>query len=315
MKMKKSFQKSTEKLQGSERHGIVLTCYGPKIELEDTEGSIIPCHLRKNMEPVTTGDNVLWLPEDESASTGIVVKLLPRKSLLGRPENPHKIKLVAANIDTIIIVIAPPPLLSEEMIDRYLVAAEMLGIQPVIVLNKTDLLDGHSPEDIMGRIQVYQHIGYPVILSSVLTHDGLTQLDAFLRDKTCVLVGASGVGKSSIIASLNEESLVKIGENSASTGLGKHTTTATRLYHLPHGGNLIDSPGVREFGLWNVAPTELSKGFIEFKPYLYQCQFRNCKHIKEPGCAIQAAAHRGAICEKRYANYLKIYATLSEKRK
>ncbi len=310
MKNKKQFHHKEVKLDGTEREGLLITTFGAHAEIEDEEGHVIRCHIRKNADPVITGDRVYWIPEN-GTETGIILGHLPRKSLLCRPDA-HKLKLIAANLDAIIIVTAPPPVLSEDMIDRYLIAAETLNIQPIILFNKTDLLDPAHQEDVAMRLAPYQKIGYTVIYSNIYTPDGLRELDAFFHNKTCVLVGASGVGKSSIIAALTRESSIRVGDISAS-GLGKHTTTATHLYHLSHGGNVIDSPGVREFGLWHVDKNDVLAGFPEFKPFFNQCKFRNCQHEKEPGCAVQDALRNKKIDERRYASYLKIVAGLSQK--
>src|SRR5579872_46217 len=227
MKNKKQFYKPA-KLHGTERVGLLVTTFGAAGEVENESGEIVRCHIRKNSDPVITGDRVYWLPE-QGTETGVIVGHLPRKSLLCRPEGAHKLKLIAANLDAIIIVTAPPPALSEDMIDRYLVAAELLKIQPVILLNKIDLLDAEHKKEMENRLAAYQKLGYTVIYSSAYTHDGLTELGAFLKDKTCVLVGASGVGKSSIIAALTSLSNIRVSEVSTS-GLGKHTTTTTHLY-------------------------------------------------------------------------------------
>lgn len=302
MKKPKSFHKNTEKLLGTEREGLIVALYGASAEVEDETGHITRCHLRKNMAPVITGDRVLWQPEADNS--GIIVAPLPRKSLLARPEHKGKTKPVAANIDAILIVTAPAAL-SEHMIDRYLVAAENLDIKPLLVLNKIDLLDDTTRVDVMQRLAVYENIGYRVIYSSTYTKDGLEALDDFLREKTCVLVGASGVGKSSIIAAFVPNEYVRVGETSTQ-GLGKHTTTMTRLYHRAHSGDLIDSPGVREFGLWHMSREEILRGFIDFKPFLNQCKFRDCRHMKEPACAVQKAVAEGKINSKRFASYMEM---------
>jgi ribosome biogenesis GTPase len=304
--MKISPEKSS-KLDGTERTGLLIAHFGATAEIQDELGHTVYCHIRKNCEPVITGDNVLWQPEHDGK--GIIVGCLPRKSLLARPEHKHKSKPVAANIDAIVIVGAPATF-SEYLLDRYLIAAENLQIPPMILLNKIDLLSEANREELHQRLNVYASMGYPVIYSSIFTKHGLSDLEKFFRDKTSVLVGASGVGKSSIISGFVPQQIIMIGETSAK-GIGKHTTTGTRLYHLPHGGKLIDSPGVREFSLWNINQAELLNGFIEFKKYLGQCKFRDCRHLKEPGCALQLAANNHEISATRLESYRKLAETLS----
>ncbi len=307
MSKNKSFQKAA-KLLGTEREGLLISTFGAQGDIENEEGHIIRCHMRKNADPVVTGDRVFWLPEKDGTAT--VVGHAKRSSLLFRPEHANKIKLIAANIDIIIIVTSPPPILSEDMIDRYLVAAETVNIRPIILLNKMDLLDSSNRTAVEAQLKSYETMGYDVIYSSTFTSDGLNRLTEFLHHKTCVLVGQSGVGKSSIIAELTHEQNIKIGDVSVANSLGKHTTTTTRLYHLPTGGNLIDSPGVREFALWHVDPKELMAGFIDFKPYISQCKFRDCQHVKEPQCAVQAAVANQQIDSRRFASYQKMLSEL-----
>lgn len=299
------YHKKPPKLTGNEKKGLVLAVFGAEAEIEDEVGNSVQCHLRKNAEPVITGDNVLWQP-DQSHS-GVVVSHLPRKSLFYSKNK----RLIAANVDAIVIVTAPLPIFSEYMIDRYLVAAENLKIRPVILLNKIDLLDTENKKNIETQLAVYEKLGYSVLFSSALFAESLTDLDKFLHDKTAVLVGASGVGKSSIIRALTSHPEARVGDTSA-MGLGKHTTTVTRLYHLIHGGNLIDSPGVREFGLSNIGKENVMQGFVEFLTFLNQCKFRNCTHQKEPGCAIMAALENGEISQQRFESYEKILAEVGK---
>lgn len=289
------------KLDGSEREGTVIAHFGATAEIEDENGQIYHAHLRKNAEPSITGDRVLWRLEKEN--TAIVASVLPRHSLLARPENSHKTKLICANIDNIIIVSAPGALFQERLIDRYLVAAENLQIRPIILLNKVDLLDEDQFNEMKSYLSLYEKIGYSVIYSSTKQPNGLSQLSEALINKTSVLVGVSGVGKSSIISALTGLSNVMIGEV---VKLGKHTTTTTRLYRLPQGGSLIDSPGVREFTLWHLPRSAILQGFIDFHPYLGSCKFRNCQHQSEPDCALQQAVSENKISEERWESFLEI---------
>lgn len=299
--MKKSHSKPG-KLDGTEREGLLIAYFGATAEIEDEFGKIIYCHVRKNLENIITGDRVLWHMEQDGS--GVIVSFLPRTSLLAHPGKHHKAKPVAANVDAMIIVSAPATF-STHLLDRYLIAAANLNIPPLILLNKSDLLNTDNHSKVNEPLSVYEKIGYPVLYSSVVNKRGLLDLSNFLQNKTCVLVGTSGVGKSSIIANFIPEQKIAVGETS-NKGIGKHTTTSTRLYHLAHGGNLIDSPGVREFGLWNANAQEILNGFIEFKKYLGNCKFRDCKHLKEPGCALKKAAENNEISPLRLESYLKM---------
>lgn len=297
-------QKLNEKNQTSLRQGLVVSYFGNSVAVEAEDGQVFQCHLRRNQELPVVGDKVLW--QLEKGDSGTIASILPRRSTLMRGDPHGKMKALAANIDAILIVMAPPPIFSEYLVDRYLAAAELLNIQPIIVLNKIDLLNDKTRKETETHLDPYSAIPYPVILSSIYTPDGLHELGAILKNKTGVLVGPSGVGKSSIIASLcNGEQQIRIGDVTNKGG-GKHTTTATRLYHVPQGGSLIDSPGVREFSLWPVSKQDVLRGFKEFAAFLSGCKFRDCLHLVEPGCAVQAALADGKISKERYASYQKL---------
>lgn len=293
-------QKSTEKPSAPELLGLVISYFGSSVAVEADDGQVFQCHLRRNQELPVVGDRVGW--QLESGNTGIVTRIVPRRSLLARGDYAGRMKPIAANLDLLLIVMAPPPIFSEHLVDRYLVAAELLSIQPVILLNKADLLNAATHQAALDRLAPYQRIPYVVVLSSTVAQDGLHELNRVLQGKTAVLVGPSGVGKSSIIAAFRASETIKIGAVSAK-GAGKHTTTATRLYHLPQGGNVVDSPGVREFSLWPITKQEVLRGFKEFSPFLNACKFRDCQHLNEPGCAVQAAIADGRISPQRYMSY------------
>jgi ribosome biogenesis GTPase len=295
----------------TDQTGLLVTVAGATAEIEDDTGQRIPCHVRKNADTVITGDRVYW--QLQADGSGIITGHAPRKSLLYRPENAHKRKLIAANIDCLLIVTAPPPVLSEDNLDRFLIAAEILKLTPLIIFNKTDLLDDTQRAAIDTRLNVYQKIGYAVIFTSIYQRETLTALAQHIDHRAVALTGSSGVGKSSLIAALTGEARVRTGAVSNSSGLGRHTTTTTRLYHLPDGGSLIDSPGVREFGLWQLTLQELSQGFPEFKPFMGECKFRDCAHMREPNCAIQAGVTAGKIAAGRFANYQKLYQAIKAK--
>jgi len=208
-----------------------------------------------------------------------------------------------ANIDQVVIEAALEPALDYFLIDKYCIAAELAHTEPLILINKADLLTDKDRGRIDLLISEYRHIGYTTLLISALKNTGIKAFADTLSGKTSTLVGQSGVGKSSLVKRLLPDRDIVTGKLSVASGLGKHTTTSTTLYHLPHGGHLIDSPGVRDFHLARVSREELDDGFREFRPYLGQCRFNNCRHLSEPGCAIHAAVAEGHILERRMASY------------
>ncbi len=295
-------------------NGLVVASYGAKLDVEDDTGTIYRCTSRRKFGAIICGDHVTW--QSTHDNEGVIAGLLPRSTLLARPDDIGRDKPIAANISQIIIVSTVKALNNEgyhlhhNLIDRYIVAAESLDITPVIVVNKYDLLTEEERQRLVQDIQVYTEIGYQVIHTSTKQAHGLEDLTRQLEPHTSVFVGESGVGKSSIIRSLLANTEIRVGEVSASSGKGKHTTTSTTLYHLGSGGNLIDSPGVREFGLSKIEPAALAYNFIEFRPLISLCKFNNCIHNAEPQCAVKQAVDNGAINARRYKNYLEILATL-----
>jgi ribosome biogenesis GTPase len=302
--------KKQEKSHACEQQGLVISYYGSTVSVETADGKVIPCHLRRNQGLPVVGDEVLWRPEDGDVS-GIVLSILPRRTMLARGDlrgGTSSIKPLAANIDLLVIVMAPQPGVSVHLLDRYLVAAELLGISPVLVINKCDLLDAAARTELDAQLTPYRNIPYPVVFSSVRTEGGLLELTNVLRGKRGVLVGPSGVGKSSLITALGSEEDIRVGDVTPKGG-GKHTTTATRFYHLEGGGALIDSPGVREFNLWPITKAEVLLGFREFQDYLSGCKFRDCTHAVEPGCAVQQAVADGRISPERFKGYQELLKT------
>ncbi len=242
------------------------------------------------------GDEVMWRPEANGES-GIITRTLTRRTVLARGDmrgSALMMKPIAANVDRLIIVMAPQSCLTNYLLDRYLVAAELLQIAPMLVVNKADLLDASARQALEAQLGLYRNIPYPVVFTSTLVEGGTAELSRILAGHRGVLVGPSGVGKSSLIRALGGSEDIRIGEVSPSGG-GKHTTTASRLYHLDGGGALIDSPGVREFNLWPVNKAEVLRGFPEFQAHLSGCRFRDCAHAVEPGCAVQQAVTDGKI--------------------
>ncbi len=299
---------------GAETEGLVISHFGTQVEVEGLtepyKGLSTKCNLRANLGQLVTGDRVVWRPQKSEG--GVVVATLDRSSSLSRPDIHGRLRPVAANIDHIVIVIATEPLAHANLIDRYLVAAETVGIQPVILLNKTDLINDSNRDELEELLSTYQDLGYDVIRTSIQNQNGMDSLYSFLKQKTSVFVGQSGVGKSSLINKLLPGIDIAVGELSTKRKKGTHTTTTARLFHIPQGGDLIDSPGIREFGLWHISEDQLLNGFIEFKDHLGYCRFRDCSHEKEPGCAILEALEQNKISQKRFKSYLRIKQSILE---
>jgi ribosome biogenesis GTPase len=241
------------------------------------------------------GDQVIF--QKISNNEGVVTALLERENTLKRSQ-----KLIASNVDELWLVVAIEPHYQFELIDRYLVVAENANLPINIVVNKIEL--SNNIQQVENDFSIYESAGYSVIYLSVKNKTNIKQFKNFLNDKTHIFLGQSGVGKSSLINELIPDLNLRVNEISIKSKLGKHTTTNTTLYHIPSGGDLIDSPGIREFQLDNLTNKEILSGFKEFKPFIGQCKFRNCAHINEPNCAIKQAVESGKINHKRYESYL-----------
>ena len=296
--------------------GRVIGRFGKHADVEDKDGNIHRCHIRRTVLSVVCGDDVLFLPGKDGTESisGVIEIVQDRKSVLTRPDFYDGVKPVAANIDQIIIVSSVIPALSLNIIDRYLVASEDVGIEPVILLNKVELLSETERANVEEQLQIYRNIGYRVVYTSCKTRTGISDLALCLKDKVSVFVGQSGVGKSSLVNELLPEAEEITNEVSDNSGLGQHTTTTAKLLHFPQGGDLIDSPGVREFALWHMPMERLTWGFKEFRDYIGGCKFRDCTHADDPGCIIRAAAENGDISMLRYESYHKILSNLDEQR-
>ena len=292
--------------------GTVIAAFRRYTLVKDLHNKLLQCQQRKSVGQVVCGDVVYWQAED--AETGVITSIKERHSILQRPDINNNLRIIAANIDQVFIVVAHKPELNEGLIDRYLVAAENSGLKPIILLNKIDLFSEKEFVDLKQRLQLYQDIGYPVIYTSAKQEDGLDSLTELLKDNNNIFVGQSGVGKSSLINTLLKSD-ARIGEISEATGKGKHTTTTAYLYPLEHDqGHIIDSPGVREFGLIKLSEQDIIEGFTEFKPYIGYCKFRNCAHKNEPGCALLKAVKDKKITSQRWESSQRIIASLSESR-
>jgi ribosome biogenesis GTPase len=297
--------------QCSLHEGRVIIRHGATLGVQDSLGNIFRCLTRQNIGHPVCGDWVIWRQVDETS--GVVTALQPRKSVLSRPDYNGQEKPLAANITQLVIVLAPEPEPTGYLLDQYLVTAENRRIPPLIAVNKVDLFEGNAQAVFFKKLAVYQRIGYSIISVSAQLEHGLDELIQRLKNETSILVGQSGVGKSSLINALLPEQATQTGRLSEATGLGKHTTSAATCYTLAQGGELIDSPGVRSFRLANLDPQQLEKGFPEFQPYLGHCRFHNCTHEHEPDCAIRCAVDQGDIDPLRLENFLRLRKSLSTK--
>jgi ribosome biogenesis GTPase / thiamine phosphate phosphatase len=284
--------------------GLVIAAFGKRYQVELPDKKRISCVTRGKKTDLACGDNVIIKLTDKSE--GVVEKCLERTSILYRSST-IKSKTIATNVTQIIIVLATQPSFYEALLNRCLVAAEAAKIKPLIVLNKCDLADA---DDAKEKLKLYEALGYNVLHLSAKQE--ISALRPYLNNHQSVLVGQSGMGKSTIINALLPDQNVRTQVMSEALDSGKHTTTAAHLYHLDGLGftepsSLIDSPGLQEFGLNHLSQTDLELAFIEFRPYLGKCRFNNCKHTHEPDCAVIAAVNAGNIS----LNRLKFYQELT----
>ncbi len=276
--------------------GLVVAAHGREYRVEEADGTVLPCFPRGKKSEIVCGDRVHY--QRSSADQGVIEKILPRQSLLYR-SNEHRQKLIAANVEQIIFVVATEPAFSDELLSRCLIAAESQNVTPLIVLNKCDVTERLAAA--RERLALFQNLGYTVL--ELIGKDHAEDLRPHLQGKTSVLVGQSGMGKSTLINALIPEAKAATREISTFLDSGKHTTTHATLYHLDSASALIDSPGLQAFGLGHLARDEIEAAFVEFRPYLGQCRFRDCRHDREPDCAIQAAFMAGKIDPRRLQHY------------
>ncbi|NQD38949.1 small ribosomal subunit biogenesis GTPase RsgA [Permianibacter sp. IMCC34836] len=286
--------------------GLIISRFGQQADVIADDGRHFRCHLRQHLKTAAVGDRVEWYEDSESSA--VVVNVLPRHSQLERPNPYEGIKVIAANVDHLIVVVAPAPIMSEVLLDRYLVAGETTGIPVTIVLNKIDLLDAAARANLEQRLQLYRALGYPVFPISTHAGTGIAALREHMKDGCSVIVGQSGVGKSSLINALLPQAKQDVGAISDGSELGQHTTSASRMHFLPEGGQLIDSPGTREFGLWHLDREQINRGFRDVHAIAARCKFRNCAHEKEPGCAVRLAVESGELAATRWQSYQSILA-------
>lgn len=300
-----------------EKNGIVIRSTGSWYAVRDREGRTYPCTLKgkfrikgiKTTNPVAVGDRVDFLYADGEES-GVITHIRPRDNYIIRKATKlSKVShIIAANIDQAILVATlASPRTSTGFIDRFLVTAEAYHIPAMIIFNKLDLCTGKEKDRLKELMDIYEKATYPCLATSAVTGEGIDELKAAMKNKDSLLAGHSGVGKSSLVNYLEPGLNLRIKEISAYHRKGQHATTFAEMHFLSFGGSIIDTPGIKEFGLIDFDRTEVAERFPEMRRYMEDCRYRNCTHTHEPGCAVKEALADGKISESRYRNYLSIF--------
>jgi ribosome biogenesis GTPase len=282
------------------REGRVIVNFSRHALVEEASGTRLDCQVRGRNLQAVCGDRVRF--RAQGSGFGVIEEVLPRRSVLTRHDKAKALPPLAANVDRMFVVAAPVPTFQTYLVDKYLVAAHALGIEPVLVLNKSDLVAAGDP--LHELIAEYAALGIATLSLSAQQGSGAEAFRAQLAGRTSIVVGESGTGKSSLVRLAVPDLELKVGELNRATGEGKHTTTRTMLFHVPSGGELIDSPGVRDFYLWPMAVRELAGHFVEFLPLASRCKFSDCTHINEPACSVRSAVDEDKVLLRRYESYL-----------
>lgn len=292
-----------------QEQALIIATFSRRMRLRLGSGQEVDARIKgKRIKPVC-GDRVLADPIEDEADW-LITEILPRDNSLSRPNMRGKTEILAANVDLLIVVAAASPEPDWYIVDRYLCAAEAMRIMGAVVFNKTDVLEHGDEFD--SELDEYKRIGYSVVSCSAATGQNLPAIGESIDDKTAIIVGQSGVGKSSIINQLLGGEQQRTAEISNKTGEGRHTTVNSMLLTLPGGGHVIDSPGVRDYAPALQSTTDVIHGFREIETAGHDCRFANCKHLREPGCAVKGAVDSGAIGARRYESYRRLLA-LTEK--
>lgn len=290
--------------------GRVVASHGRDATVVADDGGRVHCRLQGRRLAVVCGDRVRWLPARTEGGAGVIVEVLPRASLLARISSRGDAEPVAANLTQLVAVVAPVPAADFGLCDRYLAAAEWNGLDACVVANKSDL--GDPGNCLAGPLADYARIGYPVLGTSKRLAGGVDALRERLAGGTSVLVGQSGVGKSSLTNALVPGVAAAVDEVTRASESGRHTTTTASLYALPSGGELIDSPGVRDFSPPLPPPRHVAGGYREIAVHAAGCRFRDCLHRREPGCGVSAAVAEGGVTARRLESYRRLLALAEE---
>src|SRR5690554_6356922 len=284
------------------QQGRIISAHGRHYMVELEDGSLKQCYPRGKKAGATVGDYVIVMIQGEEGS---IERILERRNLLYRSDEMRS-KQFAANVDRLLIVVAAEPMFSDDLAGWALVGAWSAGIEPYIILNKCDL---PSTDRARQRLQPFSNLGVPIIETNAIDVERTRhKLLPLLQGHSSLLLGQSAMGKSTLLNALVPEAEAATQAHSQALGAGKHTTTATRLYRLPEGGDLIDSPGFQAFGLYHLEPEDIVRGFPEFHKPMEECRFYNCSHRHEPGCGVLAALKRGDIAPERHALYTRLLA-------
>lgn len=296
--------------------GVVLRGTGGVWHIQSEGGEVrevsLPGRLKVGAATkIAVGDDVR-IERDARDRAWTVAEILPRRSRLARraPGGAYGERVVAANVDQVVVVFAvaePEP--HPRMLDRFLVIAAANEIPARIVINKTDLRDERAARE---RFDLYERAGFAVHYTNVTQREGLDALRAALHERVSALTGPSGVGKSSLLNAIYPGLDLRVGEISRSVLKGRHTTVGAEMHPLPDGGYVMDTPGLREVGVWGIPPGELGQCFLELRPYIEQCRFGDCRHIVEPGCAVREAVERGDVSRARYESYARLLEELEQ---
>jgi ribosome biogenesis GTPase len=302
---------------------VVYKSTGSWYQVKDEDGKIWNARMKgvfklddiTSTNPIAVGDSVEFEVENEKEGSVIITKIQDRRNYINRqsPRVKSQQHIVAANVDqSLLIATIKEPRTSQGFIDRFLVACEMYHVPAILLFNKLDLYKEKEQAQFAHFKAIYEAIGYKVMGTSLKTNANLEGLTDLLRDKITLISGHSGVGKSTLINGLLPDLRLRTQDVSGWSGKGQHTTTFAEMYELPFGGQIIDTPGMKEFGLVDVEKSELSGYFPEMRKKLNQCQFNNCLHVNEPGCAVKEAVIDGSIDEDRYVSYVNILDSLGE---
>jgi ribosome biogenesis GTPase len=292
--------------------GRVLRVHGLHSIVQTDDGREFRCAVRRLLKTlateerniVATGDRVWIRPPQNEGDDGLIESIQPRHGLLTRSSRGRE-QVLVANVDQVVIVVSlVEPELKPHLIDRYLASAEQGGIAAIVCLNKCDLVDAAIYQPLIG---LYAQLGIPVFLTSARTGIGIPRLRQFLKDRQTVFAGQSGVGKSSLLNAVQPNLALRVREVSETTQKGKHTTTTAELIQLEFGGWVVDTPGIRQFQLWDIIPEEVEGFFAEFRPFVPLCGYPDCTHTHEDRCAVKDAVLRRLISNSRYASYLGMF--------